>query len=179
MSSIPIRNIYYLLSYAWDLLEEANELAVGIEHLPRVEDLLARILIHGTRRLLRRGIDHGYIPQADILATVRGRIDFGVSTRRLLLEHGKVQCDFEEFLPDLLHNRILKETLKALGAYTELDSGQRSEIRAVLRRMDGISPLHIRMSHFAQVRLHRNNAHYRLLMHLCELVHENLLVNEE
>ncbi|MGB7986561.1 MAG: hypothetical protein WCF54_15440 [Terracidiphilus sp.] len=179
MTAIPIRNIYYLLCYAWNLLEEVDELALGIEDLPRVEDLLARLLVHGTRRLLRRGIDQNYLPQSDILATVRGRIDFEVSTRRLLFEHGKVQCDFEEFLPDLLHNRILKETLKALGAYTELDSGQRSEIRAVLRRMDGISPLHIRMSHFAQVRLHRNNAHYRLLMHLCELVHENLLVNEE
>jgi 5-methylcytosine-specific restriction enzyme subunit McrC len=45
--------------------------------------------------------------------------------------------------------------------------------------MEGISPLHIRKSHFAQVRLHKNNAHYRLLMHICELVHDNLLVNEE
>jgi 5-methylcytosine-specific restriction enzyme subunit McrC len=179
MTAIPIRNIYYLLSYAWDLLEEADELAVETENLPRVEDLLARLLVHGTRRLLRRGIDQNFIPQSDILATVRGRIDFEVSTRRLLLKHGKVQCNFEEFLPDLLHNRILKETLKALGTYSELDSGQRAEIKAVLRRMEGISPLHIRKSHFAQVRLHKNNAHYRLLMHICELVHDNLLVNEE
>jgi len=179
MTAIPIQNIYYLLCYAWDLLEEADELAVGIEDLPRVEDLLARLLLHGTRRLLRRGIDQNYIPQSEILATVRGRIDFEVSTRRLLFEHGRVQCNFEEFLPDLLHNRILKETLKALGDYTELDSDQRAEIRSVLRRMDGISTLHIRTSHFAQVRLHSNNAHYRLLMHICELVHENLLVNEQ
>ena len=56
MTAIPIQNIYYLLCYAWDLLEEADELAVGIEDLPRVEDLLARLLINGTRRLLRRGL---------------------------------------------------------------------------------------------------------------------------
>ena len=179
MTAIPIQNIYYLLCYAWDLLEEADELAVGIEDPPRVEDLLARLLINGTRRLLRRGIDQNYLPQSEILVTVRGKIDFEVSTRRLLFEHRRVQCNFEEFLPDLLHNRILKETLKALGAYTELDSSQRAEIRSVLRRMEGISPLNIRTSHFAQVRLHRNNSHYRLLMHICELVHENLLVNEQ
>ena len=179
MTGIPIRNYYYLLSYAWDLLEESRELARGIEHLPSVEDLLARLLVHGTQRLLRRGMDQGYIPQSDVLSTIRGRIDFEISTRHLLLEHGKVQCDFEEFLPDLLHNRILKETLKGLGSYPGLDSDNRTAVHSVLRRMEGISPLHIRKSHFAQVRLHRNNAHYRLLMHLCELVHENLLVNEE
>ncbi len=179
MTGIPIRNYYYLLSYAWDLLEESRELARGIEHLPSVEDLLARLLVHGTQRLLRRGMDQSYIPQSDVLSTIRGRIDFEISTRRLLLEHGKVQCDFEEFLPDLLHNRILKETLKGLGSFPGLDSEHRTAVHSVLRRMEGISPLHIRESHFAQVRLHRNNAHYRLLMHLCELVHENLLVNEE
>jgi len=179
MNQIPIRNVYYLLSYAWDLLEEARELAVGIEDIPRVEDLLARLLVNGTQRLLRRGIDQGYIPQSDVLATIRGRIDFETSTRRLLLEHGKVQCNFEEFLPDLLHNRILKETLKALGSYPKLGAPQRTEIHTVLRRMEGISPIHLRKAHFAQIRLHRNNAHYRLLMHLCELVHDNLLVNEE
>jgi 5-methylcytosine-specific restriction enzyme subunit McrC len=179
MNQIPIRNVYYLLSYAWDLLEEARELAVGIEDIPRVEDLLSRLLVNGTQRLLRRGIDQGYIPQSEVLATIRGRIDFETSTRRLLLEHGKVQCNFEEFLPDLLHNRILKETLKALGSYPELGVPQRTEIHTVLRRMEGISPIRLRKAHFAQIRLHRNNAHYRLLMHLCELVHDNLLVNEE
>lgn len=179
MNQIPIRNVYFLLSYAWDLLEEARELAVGTEDIPRVEDLLARLLVHGTQRLLRRGIDRGYIPQSDVLATIRGRIDFEASTRRLLLEHGKVQCNFEEFLPDLLHNRILKETLKALGSYPGLGTPQKTEIHAVLRRMEGIGHIPLRKAHFAQVRLHRNNAHYRLLMHLCELVHDNLLVNEE
>jgi 5-methylcytosine-specific restriction enzyme subunit McrC len=179
MTAIPILNIYFLLSYAWNLLDESNELAVEIENLPRVEDLLARLLVRGAQRLLRRGMDQGYIPQSDILATIRGKIDFEVSTRRLLLQHGKVQCDFEEFLPDLLHNRILKETLRTLGSYEDLDFSQRAAIHAVLRRMEGIRSLHIKKSHFARVRLHRNNAHYRLLMHICELVHENLLVNEQ
>jgi 5-methylcytosine-specific restriction enzyme subunit McrC len=74
MTAIPILNIYFLLSYAWNLLDESNELAVEIENLPRVEDLLARLLVRGAQRLLRRGMDQGYIPQSDILATIRGKI---------------------------------------------------------------------------------------------------------
>jgi len=179
MAKIPIRNIYYLLSYAWDLLEEAETLAVDTEDLPSGVDLLARLLTSGTQRLLKRGMDRGYIPQSDVLATLRGRVDFGISSRRLLLQQAKAHCDFEDFLPDLLHNQVLKAALLALSGCADLGSRQRAEIHSVLRRMDGISSIRIRKAHFGQVRLHRNNAHYRLLMHLCELVHDNLLVNEQ
>ncbi|WP_298437401.1 5-methylcytosine-specific restriction endonuclease system specificity protein McrC [Geobacter sp.] len=179
MTSIPIRNIFYLLSYSWDLLEEAEELAVETEELPQVADLLARLLIHGTQRLLRRGMDRGYLLQTEVLSTLRGRVNFGTSIRKLLLDQGKAQCDFEEFLPDLLHNRILKTTLQALAGTEGLASRQRMDLHTLLRRMEGISHLQLRKAHFSEVRLHRNNAHYRLLMHLCELVYDNLLVNEQ
>lgn len=179
MTSIPIQNIYYLLSYSWDLLEEAEELAVETEELPQVADLLARLLINGTQRLLRRGMDRSYFPQTEVLSTLRGRVNFGDTIRKLLLDQGKAQCDFEEFLPDLLHNRILKTTLLALAGTEGLASRQRTDLHTLLRRLDGISHLRLRKAHFSEVRLHRNNAHYRLLMHLCELVYDNLLVNEE
>jgi 5-methylcytosine-specific restriction enzyme subunit McrC len=179
MAIIPIQNIYYLLSYSWDLLEEAEELAVKTEDLPQVADLLARLLILGTQRLLRRGMDRGYLSQTEVLSTLRGRVDFGASTRKLMLEQGKAQCNFEEFLPDLLHNRILKTTIHALAGAEGLDSRQRMDLHALLRRMEGISPFQLRKAHFTEVRLHRNNAHYRLLLHLCELVYDNLLVNEQ
>jgi 5-methylcytosine-specific restriction enzyme subunit McrC len=179
MTSIPVRNIFYLLSYAWDLLEEAEALEVETEDLPQGIDLVARLLVRGTQHLLRRGMDRGYLPQTEVLSTIRGRIDFGASVRRLYLAQLKAQCDFEEFLPDLLHNRILKSTLGILVGTDGLAARQRADLAAVLRRMEGISPIQIRNSHFFDVHLHRNNAHYRLLMHLCELVHDNLLVNEQ
>lgn len=179
MTLIPIRNIYYLLSYSWDLLEEAEELAVETEDLPQVADLLARLLINGIRRLLRRGIDRGYLPQSEVLSTLRGRINFGASIRKLLLAQGKAQCDFEEFLPDLLHNQILKTTIQMLVGVEGLAHQQRIDLRTLLRRMEGISRLQLRKAHFTEVSLHRNNSHYRLLMRLCELVYDNILVNEQ
>ena len=179
MTAIPVRNVYYLLSYAWGLLEEADTLAVETEDLPQVSDLLARLLVSGTNRLLRKGVDCGYLSQTEILSTIRGRVDFGTSSRRLLLLQGKAQCDYEEFLPDLLHNKILKASLQSLVGLPQLAESQRKGVHSVLRRMEGISPLKLTKAHFSRVRLHRNNAHYRLLMHVCELLYDNLLVNEQ
>jgi len=178
MATVPVENIFYLLSYAWDLLDEMEEIRVEAEQLPTGADLLARLLITGTSRLLRRGIDHGYLPRNEALNTIRGRVDFSTSYRRLLIQQARVQCDFEEFLPDVLHNRILKSVLSSLASCKDLASPQRSCLGGLLRRMEGISLIRVTHTHFHQVRLHRNNAHYRLLMNLCELVWENVLVNE-
>lgn len=179
MATVPVENIFYLLSYAWNLLDEMEDVRVEAEQLPSSADLLARLLITGTSRLLRRGIDQGYLPKTEVLNTIRGRVDFSASYRRLLFHQARVQCDFEEFLPDVLHNRILRSVLASLASCKDLASAQRSDLGSLLRRMEGITPLRITHAHFHQVRLHRNNAHYRLLMNLCELVWENVLVNEQ
>lgn len=176
--AIPVRNVYYLLSYAWNLLEEANQLNVEAEKIQKVIDLLARLLIHGTQRLLKRGMDRDYVPQTDILTTLRGRVEIAPSIRRLLFQQGKAQCRFDEFLPDLLHNQIILATLKTLLALPELSEPQRQSIITLLKRMGGITPIQVRKCHFSKVRLHNNNSHYRLLLKLCELVHDNMLVSE-
>ena len=58
---VPIGNLYYLLCYAWNRLDEKD--FVEVEALPRQDlpNLLARILINGVKRLLRQGVDRIYI----------------------------------------------------------------------------------------------------------------------
>ena len=58
---IPVANIYYLLCYAWDKLEEKDKVAVSIDDKTELLDLFAKIIIKATRILLKRGIDRNYI----------------------------------------------------------------------------------------------------------------------
>jgi 5-methylcytosine-specific restriction enzyme subunit McrC len=55
--SIPIRNIYYLLLYAWDRLDEREDTCVNDIETTEVVELYARILHGTTTRIFRRGID--------------------------------------------------------------------------------------------------------------------------
>ena len=72
---IPIANIYYLLCYAWEALEEKDTLAdVGALDSTDLLGLFARVLTNGTRRLLRRGLDRGYLPREGEIAGVRGKL---------------------------------------------------------------------------------------------------------
>ena len=71
---IPIANIYYLLCYAWDVLDEKETLAdVDVINSTDLLDLFARVLVNGTRRLIRRGLDRGYLPRQDEIPGVRGK----------------------------------------------------------------------------------------------------------
>ena len=62
MKDIPIHNLYYLLCYAWGFAEQRDTKVVGdADELKAVQDLLGKVLTTGVNRLLRRGIDRGYV----------------------------------------------------------------------------------------------------------------------
>src|SRR5689334_4123821 len=60
-SPIPIQNIYYLLCYAWNRLDEKDIVDVSSLMSTQLVDLFAKVLISGTHHLVRRGFDRGYL----------------------------------------------------------------------------------------------------------------------
>jgi 5-methylcytosine-specific restriction enzyme subunit McrC len=55
---IPAQNIYYLLGYAWNKLEESRIIDVSVIATTGLYDLFAKVLIVGTSRLLKTGLDN-------------------------------------------------------------------------------------------------------------------------
>lgn len=177
-SPIPIQNLYYLLCYSWNVLSEMGVIDVDKLESTELADLFALVLTSGVRHLARRGLDREYIAQQEVLTSIRGRIDMTTSARRFMFVHGKAQCEFDELSTDTLPNRILKGTLKLLSDVPELDTKLRRDVRRMLRRLPGISDIHIRDADFAHVNLHANNRYYRFLLCVCELIHGSWLVDE-
>ena len=58
---VPIQNIYYLLCYAWDKLEERDLVDVSMSDYTQLADLFAKVLINGTTYLFKKGLDRDYI----------------------------------------------------------------------------------------------------------------------
>ena len=111
---IPILNIYYLLSYAWDKLDEADPVEVGQVDNRNVINLFAKVLSNRTSYLLRRGLDRGYIEKRDITGVVRGKINITDTYLNNLLPLAKVDCSFDELSYNIIHNQILRSTLDTL-----------------------------------------------------------------
>lgn len=175
---IPIGNLYYLLCYAWNRLDERD--FVNVEALPRQDlpNLLARILIDGVKRLLRQGIDRAYIAHTQDTQSPKGKIDLADSLKRGLLLRNAVACVVDELSHEVLHNRIIRTTLHRLAATTEVDPSLSHELRKLEKQLDDVSLITLRAEHFARVQLHGNIAFYRFLLHVCELCFFALLAEE-
>jgi 5-methylcytosine-specific restriction enzyme subunit McrC len=178
VSEIPVRNIYFLLAYAWDRLEESGVATVSDEDFRNVADLFAKVLAGGVRRLLRRGIDRGYQEVCDTVPAIRGKLGFTESLRSNAFSHGRAFCCFAELTGDTLHNRILAETMRRLLRAEGLDRGLAGELRDCLKRMGLLTPLKLSSSVFGRVQLHGNNAFYAFLLDVCRLVYDSLAVDE-
>lgn len=177
-SEIPVRNIYYLLCYAWRRLEERDLLALDFDDVTEMVDLFGRVLLGGVRHLRRRGLDRGYLDHEERTSTIRGRIDLDRTVRESLLQHGRVCCRYDQLSHDVLHNRILCSTMEILASDPALDSDLAQQISESLRWFAGIKRVRLTPGVFRRVQLHRNNAVYGFLMDVCRLVMEQLLVSE-
>ena len=173
---IPIANLYYILSYAWDhRLSEAEMVSVNADSCADLNNLFARVLASATHRLLRGGLDRSYLSVEEETPRIRGRIDFSASEKNQTRTRGNLVCTYDELSPDVLHNRIVKATLRLLLRDTVVKLETRRVLRKALDGFAEVGDLRVTAHHFHRVQLHRNNRSYRFLLHLCELIHGSLL----
>ena len=175
---VPVRNIYYLLCYAWDHIGEGETIDVGSDEFGGLVDLFAKVLNEGVARLVSRGLDRDYLTAHEDIRGVKGKLDLATTMKRNLLLNGKTHCAFDELSYDVPQNRILKATLHSLTLVAALDPAQKQRTERLYRKLDAVSNVRLTASLFRTVRIHRNNRFYSFLLHLCRIIHENLLVNE-
>lgn len=176
---IPIENIYYLLCYAWNTLDEKEQVKVSVDDKTELVDLFAKILINGTRMLLKRGIEKNYVTETPELAGVKGKLELGPTLKSGLLLKQRTLCTIDEFSGNILSNQILLSTLYRLIRTRELDTDLKKQIKPLVWMFDGIQTIELSSRIFSQVRLHRNNRFYSFLIKVCRILYENMLPTEK
>ena len=176
---IPIQNLYYLLAYAWDHLPEADEVEIAADDCHSLTELFARILAHGTQRMVKRGLDRDYLSHREETAVPRGRMDLAGSFPLLAAKRGRLVCEFEDLSHNTLPNRILKTTIGELLRVQGLKSETVSLLHQQYEILRTVEPIRLTSRLFRRVRLHRNNRDYRLLLNVCELLHDSRLPSQE
>ena len=132
---IPIRNLYYLFSYAWARFPAGPSVEVGVDDAPDLPTLLARLLIAGTNRLLRRGLDRGYYTFLEDTRSPRGRLLLDHIIKEQTLLRGSVVCTYDELTTDVLNNRIIKATASALARSRSIESDYAHDLRELVDRI--------------------------------------------
>jgi len=178
LESIPIQNIYYLLCFAWNKLDEGETVDVSSLDSIELADLFAVVLSTGVRHLVRRGLDRDYIEYAEETPRLRGRVNFAESIKRNLLTRRRPLCEFDELSYDVPHNRILKSTIDRLLYVNELARPNKEQLREASRWFRDVGGIRLSSQVFRRVQLHRNNNYYRFLLNVCQIVYESVLIDE-
>ena len=169
---IPLPTLYYFLCYAWNRLPEPAVLQAS-ESAPFAKPLalLAQVLLHGTRRMLRAGLPRTFQMHEAELASLRGRIELAPSLGRGLLGQGRAVCTFDELGTDSPLHHLLAHTLATLAHATEVPATLRHELRQVRQRLPvapAASPP--TAATFRELRRQRPGGTAQFLAHVCELV---------
>jgi len=175
---IPIENIYYLLCYSWNKLDEAEQVNVHAKDFTELIDLFAVVLKNGINQLIKRGFDRSYIEYSEDTKRLRGKIDFGISLKKNLLKKAQLHCHFDDLNHNILHNQIIKSTVHNLINIDNIDKGIKDELRDLYLKLRGINLIKIENKHFRMIQLNSNNYFYDFLLNICELIHNNIFIDE-
>ena len=111
---IPIQNIYYMLSYAFQVLNEQGYKNIATEQFHNTAELMAAILEKGIAIQLKRGLGKEYIPQTEALSSLRGKIDIAESIKTQSMLRKQLICTYDEFSVNSIMNQIIKSTVELL-----------------------------------------------------------------
>ncbi len=181
VAEIPIKNIWFMLLYAWDRPEILGRWQADVETAPSLVTLLARILARLVQQRLRIGLSRGYVEHQTEVAGVRGRIVFSDTLRRLALQHGRTSCRYSIFTPDVLANRVIRCTLVRLLQFGGLGPGSedlRAHLRGLVYATDCVTLADVDLADISRAQSQRQDRDYTLMLAICRLLHEGLMPTE-
>lgn len=176
---IPIRNLYYLFLYAWGRFPGGAITDVGVDDSPDVPNLLARLLLSGVRRLIRRGLDRGYTATTDELAAPRGRLRLDRMVKETSVLRGTAICDIDELTHDVLLNQIVRATLLSVARNTDVEKATRHELAVLGQRFQNVADIRLTGGAFRRVAVSRNNREYAFLLRICEFLYWQQMTTQD
>ena len=177
-SNIPIRNIYYMLSYAYQTLNLSEYKEVGTEDFENVKELYAEILSIGIPVLLRGGLSKDYISIEETSNVIKGKIDINSTIKKNTLVNKKVSVVYDEFSENILLNQIIKATLVYLSRSNKISRKMRRLFYGFLPYFTEVSDVELDLKLWRNVKYNRQNIRYQFIVDVCRYLYEQLLFDE-
>ena len=170
---IPVQNIYYMLAYAFQVLNENGYKNIETEQFDNVGELCAAILSKGVSLQLKRGLGKEYVSETEPLSSLRGKIDIAESIKTQSMLRKQLVCTYDDFTVNSYMNRIIKSTMELL-IRSDITKARKKELRKLLVFFGEVEPLNVYDINW-QLQYNRNNQSYRMLISVCYLVVKGLL----
>lgn len=177
--TIVIRNIYYMLAYAFQALRQTNYKRIETESFENAQDLFASILYIGVSQQLKRGLNKEYINLDEDLRVLRGKLNFPETIKiRSLNKRQILSCNHDSLSADNYLNSVIKTTLQYLSKNKNVKKETRLGLRNILRLLHDIRLVNLNDVKWEQIRYHKNTKSYELLINICHFVYSESLLTQ-
>lgn len=177
-SKIPIRNIYYMLSYAYQTIGLSEYQRMNVEQFDNVKGLYIEILKIGLPVLIRGGLIKDYVQETDRTTVIKGKIDIGSSIKQNALVDKKLVVLYDVFSEDVLLNQILKATIQYLYKLPDISKPDKRFFFGLLPYFSDVTDIELSLRLWKKVEYNRQNIRYQFLIDVCRYLYEELLLDE-
>lgn len=176
---IKVKNIYYMLAYAYQTLNESGFKSIRTEEFKNLHDLLAAILIRGVTHQLKRGLQKDYLVHIEATGNLRGKIDVTNSIKQNTIMTRQMVCHYDQFSENTTLNQIVKTTMELLIKYADVKKENRKELRKLTLYFGNVETINPNSINWNALIYHRNNANYKMLINICQLIINGLLMSTD
>ena len=176
-NSILIKNIYYMLTYAFQVLNQESYKSISVEFFKNTAEMFTAILCKGIESQLKRYLNRDYIIKTEALSSLRGNIRVTESINQMSFLNKKLVCSFDEFSNDSYMNKILKSTMHLL-LKADISIEQKKSLKSLLPYFAEIRKIDIYRINW-KFHFNQNNQTYRMLMGICYLTIKGLLQTQD
>ena len=92
---IRIQNIYYMLAYAFQVLNEKGYRNLATEDFDNAAELCAAILARGISSQIKRGLGKEYVLRTEAMSFLRGKIDISETVKTQALQRRRIVCSYD------------------------------------------------------------------------------------
>ena len=173
---IPIQNIYYMLSYAFQTLQAENYKDLAAENFHNTAELCAAILDKGIGIQLKHGLRRDYVSKSESLSTLQGKLNISESIKTQTMLKKQMICTDDEFSTNIQFNQIIKSTVLLL-LKANITNSRKKSLRKLLLFFSDVNEIDLHFVNWNQ-QYNRSNQNYQMLIGMCYLVYKGLLTTQ-
>ena len=178
-SNIPVRNVFYMLAYAFGSLRQGEYRNLATEDFEHVHDLLAAVLALGLGRQLKQGLKREYMEVREETVSLRGKLDVAGTVAARLSRRRSVVCSYDELSEDNAANRAIKAAGMLLVRHGTVDERRRLALLRDLACLQSVGHVDLRQVRWDSFRWSRMSLGYRTLLSVCQMIAEGMLLTNE
>jgi|SRR5699024_2132688 len=179
LNNIPIRNVFYMLSYAYRSLKIEDTSSFKAESFKNVTDLYTEILIISVSKIVKRGMWKEYRDVQEDSSFVKGKVELKETfSMKNVMKH-KIAVRYEILSEDNLFNQIIKSILVKLLTHRGIDGNQQKRLRNILIYFSDVEEIPLSLELWKNLNYTNHNIFYQLPMDICRYLYESLLLRED